>query len=153
MRKVVAVVAALGVAAIGIVVSGGLAGAGEAAVIEVTKEATGPHGGQDFTIQVTCDFAVNGEAAPQDAPPPLVTDLTLAAGETGQVVLDNEALCTITEPGIPAGCELVSIEPSAIEVTEPGVIESTVTNACAEPEPEAEPAAAGVVRAEPTFTG
>lgn len=151
MRKFVAVVAALGLATIGIVVSGGLAGAGEQAVIEVTKEATGPHGGQDFTIQVTCVFEVNGnnDAAPDGALPPLVTDLTLAAGEAGQVVLEEEALCTITEPGVPAGCELVSIEPSEIAVTEPVVYESTVTNACAEPEA----AAAGVVRAEPAFTG
>ncbi len=133
----------------------GAANGTDCATIEVTKVVTGTAPpGTTFPVRVVCPGGeVAAEGLPQADGPPVDKTLNLAAGETQSILLDNGAVCTISETP-PAGCTLVSIDPDPVvnvrfdDVEEQGVIPVTVTNNC---EVAAAPAAA--VPAAPTFTG
>lgn len=147
---------------------------GDCAELEVTKVVTGEApAGTTFEVEVECEVTENGNNGPinaqqnGDLPPshtPPFTE-TLTFGEEGGTEslfvspFESSATCTISEEP-PAPCELDSIDPETVEVTQEdvdahAVIPVTVTNACPEAAapvaPPAPPAPAAA--AQPRFTG
>ena len=101
-------------------IEGQVANARAMGTIEVTKVAQGDPAGNDPTATVIVD-------CPGD-----IYDQTLTVTPGIPVETDpipSGTVCTITEPDPPPGYELVSIEPSSVEVLATQTVDVTVTNA------------------------
>ena len=153
MRKSTTVMSGLAVAGL-LVFAPVPAEAGGDAQIEVFKEVVGPGPSGPYTIVVDCS----------SADPFLPFDL--ADGDSQVIVLGNivePVTCNVTETvtqgaqvtyACAAGnAQATCVDSQNITFSPEGTGGITITNTFAEPEPDAQPAAAEAVPAAPTFTG
>ena len=79
----------------------------------ITKSVAGGAAGVSFTINVDCRL---GLGTTNIAVP---TSVTIAAGASASIMAPVGASCTVSEPNLPAGYELVSIAPATFTMPEP----------------------------------
>jgi hypothetical protein len=108
--------------------------------LEVTKVVNGTAPADTtFRVVVECEPTERGGPMPRDVQlpigqlPPFTTVLEFpATGGTQEVQVIGPSSCTLSETP-PPGCTLASIVPETVEMLEPDVFRSVVTNNCESP--------------------
>ena len=155
VRRVLSIVAVVGLVAAALVLGATPAGAGAQWQFEVTKTVEGPGADGPYTVNVSCDPAFV-------TPTPSTFDLN--DGDTKLVTVDTNGTCTVTETAT-QGAAAVNYECTELIFSDcmpdgqsflgrgDGVlVRIDITNTFPAPAPAPPPAAAAIPAA-PTFTG